>query len=108
MHDTGGSSPSTAPSQRPARLSNPIVGGSPSIKAAPAEGTTFPTNNTGCLAPFCAFRKKSAGPELANDRCYQSIFIDRSRSELTTTDKELRLMAATASIGLRSRWLERG
>jgi hypothetical protein len=42
------------------------------------------------------------------DRRYESIFIDRSRKALATTDTELRLMAAAAIIGLSSRWLESG
>jgi hypothetical protein len=39
---------------------------------------------------------------------YDSILIDRSRRALVTTDTELRLIAAAAIIGFKSRWLESG
>ena len=39
---------------------------------------------------------------------YAPSLIDRSRSALATTDTELRLMAAAAIIGFKSRWLESG
>lgn len=43
-----------------------------------------------------------------DDGGYESMFIDRSRSALATTDTELRLMAAAAIIGLSRRWLDNG
>ena len=54
----------------------------------------------------------SAGPgwlgSLGSGAAYAPSLSDRSRNALATTDTELRLMAAAATIGLSSRWLDSG